>query len=96
MVVTSDKEKMSSIYAKEPKIALTEWRHYRTDAPGHKELGKPAIRNYTLIATTVKTFGAADVEDAAHSSLIEDWDNTIKLLEQAQRTGISLLPNRKL
>ena len=87
LTLASDKDKQSSIYGKEPRIALTEWGHYRTDAPGVKDTTKPAIRNYTLIATTVKTFGAADVEGASHSSLIEDWNNTIKLLNEAQRTA---------
>ena len=87
LTLASDKDKQSSIYGKEPRMALTEWGHYRTDAPGVKDTTKPAIRNYTVIATSIKTFGAADVEGAAHSSLIEDWDNTIKLLDEAQRTA---------
>ena len=81
------KDKLSSIFGKEPTLAITGWGHYRTDIPGMQDTTKPAIRNYTAIATSIKTFGAADVEGAAHSSLIEDWDNTIKLLDEAQRTA---------
>ena len=87
MILAFNKDKQSSIYGKEPTLAITEWGHYRTDAPGVKDTTKPAIRNYTVIASSIKTFGAADVEGVAHLSLSEDWDNTIKLLEEAQRTA---------
>jgi hypothetical protein len=81
------KDKQSSIFGKDPTVAITGWGWYRTDVPGMQDKSKPAIRNYTAIATSIKTFGPADVEGAAHSSLIEDWDNTIKLLDEAQRTA---------
>ena len=87
MTISSTKDHNASIFTKEPTFALTEWGHYRTDGPNRKETDKPAIRNYILVATTSKTFGEADVGDTAHSSLIEDWDSTIKLLQQAQKTA---------
>ena len=87
VTLASSKDKLSSIFGKDPTLAITGWGWYRTDVPGNQDTSKPAIRNYTVIATSIKTFGAADVEGAAHSSLIEDWDNTIKLLDEAQRTA---------
>ena len=53
------KDKLSSIFGKEPTVAITGWGHYRTDVPGMQDTTKPAIRNYSVIATSIKTFGAA-------------------------------------
>ena len=86
MVMSFTKEHSSSIFSREPPIALTGWGHDRTDGPNRQQTDKPAIRNYVLLGTTTKTFGDADVGDIAHPSLIDDWDHTIKLLKQAQQT----------
>ena len=79
MFMSFPKEHSSSIFSREPSIALTGWGHDRTDGPNHKQTDKPAIRNYVCVGTTTKTFGDADVGDIAHPSLIEDWDHTVNL-----------------
>lgn len=82
MILASDTDKSSSIFSNEPKISITGWGFHRNDnmITGEKDVSKPAIRSYVVIAKAAKAIDSISVPDLEH-----DWTVTMEYLKSAQK-----------